>query len=305
MTRRPPSLRPVVAFVAVACAAVAAERHPDFARVPGVVIDHRPARSQQYVGSPSLATLPNGDYVVSHDWFGPGTSNDRTVVFSSHDRGRTWARLTELEGQWWSSLFVHRGALYLMGTSSQDGFCVIRRSTDGGKTWTKPRDNHSGLLLADGKYHCAPVPVVVHHGRLWRAMEDAMGPGGWGGHFHAFMMSAPAEADLLEAQNWTCSDRLGRNPEWLDGKFGGWLEGNAVVLYHPDPEQHGFQYVDWQFDGEDLIAVSRTADDDGLGGAHTQHDANFLTFHRFHNFRGLTPDDSPPDLRTELKRQLN
>ncbi len=359
------------------------------ADVPGVVIDHSPASSRQYIGSPSLAILPEGGYVASHDFFGPGTSNNQTVLFASGDQGRTWRRLAQIEGQWWSTLFFHRGALYLIGTSRENGYAVIRRSLDQGQNWTTPKDKHSGLLLGDGKYHCAPVPVIEHRGRLWRAMEDAMGPDGWGHHFNAFMMSVPANADLLQAENWTFSNRLGRNPQWLAGKFGGWLEGNAVVmpngdlvdllrvdckpgpekaalihisadgktatfdpptgfidfpggakkftvrpdprtglywslanyipekhlgpdpgrirntlaliqsrdvihwtvraivLSHPDAAKHGFQYVDWLFEGDDLVAVVRMAFDDGLGGAHNQHDANFLTFHRIKNFREL------------------
>jgi len=50
--------------------------------------------------------------------------------------------------------------------------------------------------------------------------------------------------------------------------------------------------VDWQFDGEDIIAACRTAFDDAEGGAHNNHDANYLTFHRFANFRRLTQADS-------------
>lgn len=46
------------------------------------------------------------------------------------------------------------------------------------------------------------------------------------------------------------------------------------------------------FDSADLIAICRTASDDGLGGAHSCHDANFLTFHRVTNFRRLTMRDS-------------
>jgi len=357
------------------------------ARVPGVIIDHSPARTGQYVGSPSVAVLPDGRYVASHDLFGPGSTLDRTRVFASPDKGASWSRLAEIEGQWWSTLFFHRGVLFVIGTSRENGYVVIRRSADGGHTWSAPRDRESGLLLNDGKYHCAPVPVVEHNGRLWRAMEDAMGPEGWGRHFNSFMMSVPADADLLHADNWIFSNRLGRNEEWLGGKFGGWLEGNAVVtptgrivnmlrvdypaydekaavieidedgkhasfdsqtgfidfpggckkftirrdpkdgsywalsnyvppdqrsgepartrntlalirstdlrrwevrsiiLHHPDTANHGFQYVDWLFDGEDLIAVVRTAYDDEEGGAHNQHDANFLTFHRIPNFR--------------------
>lgn len=367
--------------------------------VPGVVIKHSPASTRQYIGSPGIAVLPNGEYVASHDLFGPGTNEDHTLVFGSTDRGATWQKRAEIEGQFWSTLFMHQGCLYLIGTSRQEGFVVIRRSEDGGRTWTVPRDRTSGLLLDDARYHCAPVPVVVHRGRLWRAMEDAMGGGGWAKHFRAFMMSAPVHADLLRADSWTFSNRLAHHPEWLDGKFGGWLEGNAVVtpegrivnilrvdyrehpekaaiihisedgtratfapqagfidfpggckkftirydpssrlywslsnyvpekhrsfpverarntlalvcsrdlrhwevrailLYHPDPEKHAFQYVDWLIEGKDLIAVSRTAYDDGMGGAHNQHDANFLTFHRFRDFRQRKTGTALPDER--------
>lgn len=374
-------------------------------QVPGVIINHSPASSKIYLGSPSIAILPNGDYVVSHDCFGPGAraKGFRTSIFNSKDKGKNWQHLTDIYGQYWSTLFIHNGSLYIMGTSGPYGYAVIRRSTDGGRIWTVPRDKESGLILDDGKYHTAPVPVVFHNGRIWRAMEDAMGPGGWGHHFRAFMMSASIDADLLKAENWTCSNRLGRNPKWLNNRFGGWLEGNAVVrpdgslvnilradyrpeggkaavisiskdgvkaefdpktgfidfpggckkftirydniskkywtlsnailpqhignnpertrnavalmsspdsrkwtirsfvLYHPDVERHGFQYLDWQFEGNDLIAISRTAFDDESGGAHNQHDANYMTFHRIRNFRKMTMADSVVQIQQPKK----
>lgn len=381
-------------FAFIPTTVLAADGSTEKAAVPGVVINHSPAASRQYIGSPSIAILPDGEYVVSHDFFGPGSTRDRTLVFASADRGRTWARRAEIQGQWWSTLFVHERALYLLGTSREYGHAVIRRSNDGGRSWTEPKDKHSGLLLADGRYHCAPVPVLVHDGRLWRGMEDAMGPGPWGHHFRAFMMSAPVGADLLEAESWTCSNRIGRDPSWLGNTFGGWLEGNAVatpdgrvvdilrvdvplgpekaaivsisadgksatfdpregfvdmpggakkfairfdpetrrywalsnvvgkefrdrkpasvrnrlaliestdleqwrvvtvLLDHPDVPRHGFQYPDWQFDGADLVAAVRTAYDDGEGGAHNAHDANYVTFHRVPNFRRLAADST-------------
>jgi hypothetical protein len=61
----------------------------------------------------------------------------------------------------------------------------------------------------------------------------------------------------------------------------------VIVLHHPDPGFYGFQYVDWQFDGDDIILVSRTSFDDDAGHAHSFHDANFLTFHRIKQFRKL------------------
>lgn len=43
--------------------------------------------------------------------------------------------------------------------------------------------------------------------------------------------------------------------------------------------------MDWVFDGDDIIAVSRTAFPETRGLPARQHDANFLTFHRISNFR--------------------
>jgi len=77
----------------------------------------------------------------------------------------------------------------------------------------------------------------------------------------------------------------------------------CILLYHPDVAKHGFQYADWLFDGADIIAACRTAYDDGLGGAHNNHDANFLTFHRFANFRAKTMADSVPMPETAQGRE--
>ena len=55
----------------------------------------------------------------------------------------------------------------------------------------------------------------------------------------------------------------------------------ATILSHPDSKNVAFQYVDWQFEGNDIIFVSRTA----YNGAANFHDANYFTFHRIKNFR--------------------
>ena len=373
------------------------------AKVPGVIIDHIPASSGIYIGSPSIAVLPNGDYVASHDHFGPKSTEHQsavTAIFRSRDRGATWQKIATVQGQFWSTLFVHRGKLYLIGTDRHHGNAIIRRSADGGATWTSPADARSGLLRSDGQYHCGPMPVTEHQGRLWRAIERRDPPQGWGITYRAGVLSVPADADLLDAANWTCSHFLPGDARWLGGTFGGWLEGNAIpardgtmldvlrvdtagypekaalvsvspdgrtlsfdpatgftdfpggakkftirfdaktdlywslatlvperhqkgaygkkpggvrnslalvsspdlrhwstrclLLHHPDTFRVGFQYVDWLFDGEDIIAACRTAYDDGLGGAHNNHDANFLTFHRWKNFRNLAQADSVP-----------
>lgn len=65
-----------------------------------------------------------------------------------------------------------------------------------------------------------------------------------------------------------------------------WIQYKTIV-YNEDRWFHGFQYVDWQFDGEDIIAVSRTAVPEERGLPVRQHDANMMTFHRVKNFRNL------------------
>ncbi|WP_442482189.1 hypothetical protein [Aeoliella sp. SH292] len=362
----------------------------DFSQVPGVVIDHSPKSSGSYIGSPSIAILPNGDYVATHDVFGNGSNKSSTLVFHSSDKGDTWTRGTTLQGQYWSNLFVQDDELYIMGTSREYGQIVIRKSTDGGLNWTTPSTASSGLLKSGNIYHTAPMPVIEHDGRLWRGFEDISAGGGWGRHFRSFVMSAPIGADLLDADSWTYTNALASDTTWLDGKVRGWLEGGVVVdrddrlvnmlrvdnvpaaamvkvedentisfdqetgfvdfpggakkftirydaisdkywtlsnpvlpqhqgspdastrnalalmssddlhrwevqsvlLYHPDVAKHGFQYVDWHFEGNDIVAASRTAYDDGLGGANNNHDANFMTFHRFEEFRELAPSQA-------------
>lgn len=344
--------------------------------VPGTVIDYSPAATRQYIGSPSLAILPNGTYIASHDIFGPGSTSDTTRIFESTDHGATWQHLSDIKGQFWSNLFTHHGALYIFGTSQEYGAAIIRRSVDGGRTWTLPDSPHTGLLLSGARYHTAPVPVVEQAGRIWRAFEDAEAGGGWGREFRSFVLSAPADADLLEASSWTASNRLHFAPDWIKSTVPGWLEGNivptpdghlvnmlrvnddrgdtaalvhiapdgktvtfdpahdfidfpggrskftirydpvsqrywslvnkqrdpvaernvlvltsspdlrawrveATIFQHSDPKNHAWQYIDWLFDGHDIIFVSRTAG----AGSHNYHDANYFTCHRLANFR--------------------
>jgi hypothetical protein len=338
---------------------------------PGVVIDHELASTRRYIGSPSIVILPDGAYVASHDFFGPASNQNAsstTRVFRSQDRGKTWRRTAEMTDQFWSTLFLHRKALYLMGSSYEYGRITIRRSVDGGQTWSAA----SFLTTATG-YHTAPVPIAIHKGRLWRAFE--FHPEGPWGHFEALAISAPVKADLLDPKSWTLTPSLPFPADAKEGRT--WLEGNAiidrngalldilrvdniekaailrveptglrfeelvefpggakkftvrydrksklywalsnpappgspkpasvrntlalisspdlrhwqvrrVILTHPDVERHAFQYVDWQFDGDDLVVASRTAFDDQEGGAPRGHDANFLTFHRVDKFR--------------------
>ena len=352
---------------------------------PGVIINHSPYKTGRFIGSPSLIILPNGDYLASHDYFGPNVDRAETFVYRSKDYGETWYKISNVKDQFWSNLFYLNDNTYLIGTSKEYGYVVIRKSTDNGQTWTTPTDSNNGILLSYGEYHTAPVPVVIYQGRIWRSMEDRFPPTDWGKYFRTFVMSAPVDSDLLDAKNWETTNRLSYNQDWPGSA---WLEGNVVitpqgylwnilrnhttegdkaaitkvgltgkvltfdpgndfinfpggsvkftirfdkisgkyfsltnyipekykggnpertrntlalissidlmnwriekiVLQDPSVSNVGFQYADFQFDGSDIIFVARTAyyEKDGFGT--TQHDSNYLTFHRIKNFRSL------------------
>lgn len=369
------------------------------AKVPGSIVAYSPVDSGIYLGSPSIAILPNGDYVASHDTFGPKSTEFIKAVskiYKSSDKGKNWKQIAEINGAFWSKLFVHQNTLFFIGADKHHGNLIIRKSINGGINWTEPTDENNGLLR-QGENHCAPMPLIEHNGRLWRAMESAEGPVKvWGKRYGAFMMSIPLDADPMKAKNWTSSNVLWYDSTYLKGNFNGWVEGNAVldkdghivdvlrvddrstfeekaaivkisddgktasfnsktdfisfpggskkfVIYYDKksdlywtltnyiPEDlkaelykqskkirssrvrntlalcssknlrdwtinkivlqsdnvasHGFQYVDWLFEGNDIIFLSRTAYDDGGKGAHNCHDSNFITFHRIKKFR--------------------
>ena len=379
-------------FSLIVLAVVALSASAQVAELPGVVINHSPASKGKYLGSPSICILPNGRYVASHDYFGPKTKEFETAItdiFVSDDKGASWQKSASLRGQFWSSLFHHNGAIYIFGTCRHHGNIVIRKSTDNGETWSNPYDAKNGLIV-EGEYHTAPTPVLIHNGRIYKAFEYATHKvRKWGRRYSAMVISAPVNADLLDAKSWRCSNILYSDPSWLGGEFRGWLEGNVVydhkqkqllnilrvgtvkgvgveqcarveissngkqisfdtekgfvpfpggakkftirydertakywtlvnntdpeklvikndktrntlslysstdllewkrertIIDHPDIYYHGVQYVDWQFEGEDIVAVIRTAWDDQEGNAHNQHDSNYILFRRVERF---------------------
>ena len=52
---------------------------------------------------------------------------------------------------------------------------------------------------------------------------------------------------------------------------------------YDDSQMVGFQYIDFEIEGDDIIYLSRTA----MNNAKNYHDANYSTFHKIENFRKL------------------
>ncbi|PNX15086.1 glycosyl hydrolase, partial [Burkholderia pseudomallei] len=127
---------------------------------PGSIIAHSAAATRVFLGSPSLAILPAGTYVASHDMFGPAALLDEVRVFASRDNGQTWEKLSVVTGQYWSSLFVVDRALYLMGTDRSMGTPVIRRSTQGVATLPHASDQLTGRTAFTARLLTSTVSVL-------------------------------------------------------------------------------------------------------------------------------------------------
>lgn len=373
-------------------------RVAETATPPGVVVAQNVNFHKSHITNPNITILPDGSYLATCSGSTPARG---AVSYRSTDRGVRWERISS--GSYpinFYSLFVHDRALYMMGTSAKEGNVIICRSTDNGRTWTSPDE---GILL-QGRYHSAPVPLIEHAGRIWRAMETNTPKE----PRRAFVLSAPIGSDLLQAASWTASEALASNPRWItrsdERGFRQWIEGNIVVtpdgglanllrvdehlygrsaaLIHIrnarrldfDPKKDilempgggkkftvrydslsgrywsltstvlepfrtmrhggiyaegihcglirntlalissadlrqwrierivmqsdnpffdGFQYADWCFEREDIIAVVRTAMEEPRGLPVRQHDANYLLFKRIERFREHLPDQEP------------
>ena len=65
------------------------------------------------------------------------------------------------------------------------------------------------------------------------------------------------------------------------------LAADLIDRRECDSHKIGFQYVDFEFEGDDIIYLCRTA----ANAAHNYHDSNYSTFHWIRDFRGLQPMD--------------
>jgi hypothetical protein len=356
-------------------------------KVPGIPIVHSPKSSGKYLGSPSIIILPNGEYLMSFDFFGPGCTSDIVQVYKSSDKGKTWNYLTELQDTFWAGLFLVKNDVYLLGVRGSDRNLSIRKSTDFGKTWSA----HS--ILREGRFHGSTTPVIFHNGRVYKGydhlgIEDKKKK--WMADNKSFIMSAPEQSDLMDPKSWTYSNEIVK-PAAIDGT--GWLETNvvlgkngnivgltrlanesgynagyyslkssaeidestigripfiggatkfnvmwdaktkrywaltnypaeklrapkmraggmrsvlslisskdlkswktnAILLASENVKYHGFQYVDWQFEGKDIIFISRTGFTDAFGEADNAHNSNYMTFHRIKNYsKAKTPKE--------------
>ncbi|MBO4298484.1 MAG: exo-alpha-sialidase [Clostridia bacterium] len=201
------------------------------------------AFSGQYLCSPSMLRHPDGYLLSSMDLFAGGTPQNLSLVFRSDDDGKTWHYLCDLFPCFWGKLFLHGGKVYMLACSTEYGDLLIGRSDDGGFTFGAP------TVLLRGSCKCGvagvhkhPQPVVAYRGRLYETLEW----GSWGEDYHAAMvMSADADADLLDPASWHFTPPVKYDPAWpgvAKGPSSGNIEGSLVVA--PDGKLYNVMRYD-------------------------------------------------------------
>ncbi len=193
--------------------------HPD---------DPEYAFSGRYLCSPSLIRLENGDLLASMDLYASGAPQNLTLIYVSHDDGATWEHHAELFPCFWGKMFLSGGALYMLGCSTEYGDVLIGRSDDGGKNWTKPTVLLRGCCHPrQVGWHRAPMPVLIKDGRVMTDVQY----GAWSEKvFCDAVLSAPADSDLLCADNWVCTELFDAREHIspLPEKIWGGIEGNVI-----------------------------------------------------------------------------
>lgn len=205
----------------------------DFSKVPGVVIAHVSKDTGMFLGSPHFVILPDGAYLASLGVFGKTWAEPwASFIYKSVDKGKTWTGFSRVNCIGFASFIVNKDALYLIGTgigSPKNFGFLVSRSLDGGKTWTEPMDEKTGIIDRQPFMTC-PMPVTVANGRIYVHCEGGkqdFKAKGWA-HQNSFVMSALVGSDLLAVSNWTRSNSV-HIPEALAIQAHmGWLEGNPV-----------------------------------------------------------------------------
>ncbi len=203
--------------------------------VPGTIVtylhpdDPEYAFSGRYLCSPCIIRLPSGRLLASMDLFAGAAPQNLTLIYFSDDDGQTWSHLTELFPCFWGKMFLHGDSLYMIACSTEYGDLLIGRSDDGGKTWTAPTTLLRGPCHSkEPGWHRAPMPVRLYGGRIMTDLQY----GAWAQKiFCDAVISAPADADLLDSRSWVCTELF--NPrhyiEKMPERTWGGIEGNVIL----------------------------------------------------------------------------
>lgn len=188
------------------------------------------AFSGHYLCDPTFVRVPSGALVAAMDVYAPGKPQNMEILFRSKDNGKTWKYLCDLVPAYWGTLFLHRGVLYLIGVSTENGNVLIGASYDEGATWKRPSTLFIGGATQSGNgFQMQPMPIIEYNGRLMKNIEFGSWPSP--SRYGIGIISVPVDADLLEPANWTVSAFTHYDRNWPGSPAGGHIALLEGSLY--------------------------------------------------------------------------
>ncbi|NQT15132.1 MAG: exo-alpha-sialidase [Planctomycetes bacterium] len=180
---------------------------------------------------PGIVGAPDGSLLATVPyWWRGGPKRPGVVhVLRSSDGGVTWERRPPLE-YFTAMPWTHDGAIYLFAHRDGRGRyrnddLVLRRSEDGGRTWSKP------VTLFEGPFWNCPTGIVMSGGYVYRAFDQLDVPG------RAERVAAgDLSRDLMDPAAWRISPPVafpGPAPALCRGgrcRKNRWLEPNVIQI---------------------------------------------------------------------------
>lgn len=169
-----------------------------------VVLAESPDPEKIPLYNPSLVRLDNGRLVAAYMLSGKRAEDVATTthILSSDDRGLTWQPRAEITMMGQSRLFPAGDSLYLVGSARP---MRIRRSTNGGVTWSEPS------VIAEGQWHQTASNFLRAKGNIYLALEKRpnVEVNAWQvGDLAPVLMRARETDDLTKPESWTFATEL-------------------------------------------------------------------------------------------------
>lgn len=220
---------PALTLLLLAQSGAPAERSKEF---PWVEVGVELAGSFATLQDVSLCVAGDGAIVASCVQV-DALSEPLTLVSRSTDGGRTWERAGSIPTLGGATLFANGDRLWLLGVDGGAGCgsLTLRSSSDGGRTWTNPVDEHTGRLRGKAPFLSESCAVVVHGGRIHKLLGVRAPSFAGEERTHVLVASAALESNWFEESSWRFSNEVPLEP--IGARFG----GDGAVLVAPVPSR--------------------------------------------------------------------
>lgn len=154
-------------------------------------------------------------------------------------------------------------AIYRVDSVPIPGTAIVMKLSADGKTLTYDRTASDSMISFDGGITKCTIRYDAQSGQYLALVNNVTDIRTWA---QRNVLSLAVSDDLI---HWRLCKTV--------------LIDRSVMNDYISMTRHGFQYVDWTIDGNDLLFVVREA----MGDSENYHNANYLTFYRLENYQEL------------------